>query len=580
MRRKASDLTVFDQSFSAALEELTNLRRRSLEVGLSLNDIDGVETALRRYAEAFRSVAAHEVANGLDENSGAQGALRQAVHKAEAIFFATKRDRLLKDMLMLRRNEKDFMLRHAEKYLETFETNLAVMMADLEADTAFDEAGRATAAAALATYALEFRRYVNAIRQTGLTADDGLLGRMTAEIQRSDAIVARFRDESKTAVADTMRRQVVTMGILSLAIAVTVAGAVIAIAGSILRPVRAMTEVMGALSAGNRQVVVPFATERSEIGEMARSVATFKDGLIKAESLRQEVDRRMAEDLAEAKRRADLTARFDQSVGALLARLGDAVNTTRASSDEMKMSADESEQRSAAVSAAARQVVANVETVASAGAELDASIGEVASHAGTLAAVASQVGERVRAAAGRYEDLYDAAGRIGAAVNLINGIAAQTNHLALNATIESARAGEAGKGFSVVANEVKLLAAQTGRVTKEIGAMIANIQREVGDGVEGVKLLTADTGKLLDLAVGIAGAIEEQAAATREIFRNVQEVSAANEEVAGNIVEVAKGTAVTRDVAVRLHSVAKALREETGVLGTAIEGFLRQVRSA
>jgi len=60
---------------------------------------------------------------------------------------------------------------------------------------------------------------------------------------------------------------------------------------------------------------------------------------------------------------------------------------------------------------------------------------------------------------------------------VINSIAGQTNLLALNASIESARAGEAGKGFSVVADEIKKLAAQVMGYSNNINQLISNITR-------------------------------------------------------------------------------------------------------
>lgn len=277
---------------------------------------------------------------------------------------------------------------------------------------------------------------------------------------------------------------------------------------------------------------------------------------------------------------ANLADEFETGVGGLVSSVAGSVDQMKASASSVVSLADTAASQANAASSAADDASNNVQMVAAASEQLATSINEISNQVTKSSDAAKEAEMEVDQTSGKVQNLSEAADKIGEVVSLITDIAEQTNLLALNATIEAARAGEAGKGFAVVAAEVKNLANQTAKATEQISEQIGGIQLSTSDTVDAIKSIGSRVNQISEISVGIASAVEEQAAATQEIARNAEQAASGTSEVSRNIAGVTESTMGTGQSSSKMQVISEELTTQVSTLSQQVEGYLTQVRKS
>ena len=111
-------------------------------------------------------------------------------------------------------------------------------------------------------------------------------------------------------------------------------------------------------------------------------------------------------------------------------------------------------------------------------------------------------------------NINQSAAQIGTIIKTIEDIAFQTNILALNAAVEAARAGTAGKGFSVVADEVRNLAAKSAQAAQNTNDLITRSIQSTKSGTESTDQAVSAMQVINDCIQSIKLLMDEIAAAS------------------------------------------------------------------
>jgi methyl-accepting chemotaxis protein len=319
-----------DLKYVDRVKELSELIERdfkklqTLGEEAGLNDLSRqVETArngFKTYVGHFVTIADAKRRLGLDENSGLEGALRGSVHAIETKLGEVDAPTLAIKMLMMRRHEKDFMLRRDPKYGADIKKRGAEFTTAMEA-TNLPEIVTADLSQKLAAYQRDFAAWMdvagemaNAQKETSAAyaAIEPVIQTIEKSISDLNASANAANLQSR---ADTALQMQIAIGV----IAIMVLGFAFWIGRSISRPVTSITAVMDALAGGNLEVAVPGADRGDELGAMAKSVLVFRDGARDRKRLEAEAKDQESRSAAEREAAtAKVMSEFDAAVGGIV----------------------------------------------------------------------------------------------------------------------------------------------------------------------------------------------------------------------------------------------------------------------
>ncbi len=438
------------------------------------------------------------------------------------------------------------------------------------------EAGRLEAAAA--NFAFEERARLAALKDL---------------VQKVSTVFSALREQIRTrrdhlaeaaninTLTQASRYRIWEFSILLLISAGVLAGGIMFARYGLSRPLSGIARAMRKLAEGDTDLHLKPVRRRDEIHAMTEALSIFRDNELERRRLEQETEEQ-AREAAKARRETlhGIARDLNAEVGSVIDMLSSSANELDATSRAMSEAVKEAGTRSASVVAASDHTARSVGVVAAASQQIQSSIQEIARNSARSQDV---VDNAVRLAAGAGEQmqvLADSSKEVGEITKIIEDIASQTNLLALNATIEAARAGDVGKGFTVVAGEVKSLAAQTAQATDRIANQIERLQETSSSSLASLGRITGIISELQEGAIAISAAMEEQSSAVQEIVRNASEASQETDKVNTEIAGVSERAQSTGRAADEVQGVAADLAMRTEQLQTKLKRFIATIEAA
>lgn len=466
------------------------------------NDLLIARTNLESYGKTYNQYTLHKKEFGF-KDWGIIGKMRSDIHNVETEINKMNLPQWSVHMLMLRRHEKDYLLRRDIKYKENFENELVKFKKTIQ-QTNVSAHNKNEVLALLFDYEKTFMLLLEKDRVIGLSANEGLEKQLQEISKATTAAIA----VSKTIITSKIEKQI-DKTMLFLIIFITIC--MLASAAVAIFILRGIIKIMGG--------------EPENVAAIAENVSNGK-----------------------LKMDFDLHNNYKgmmKSVVHMAEKLKEIITNIGTSAEQISIGSQQFSNMANQISQGAYTQASSIDEISSSIEEIGRNIALNTQNARETDNIASFVKDEMHQINSNTLLSVKTGKAISEKVNIINTIANQTTILALNAAVEAARAGENGLGFHVIADEVKRLSL----ISKEAANEIIELTQQNLDLIQTVNKSVASVVEPIDktsiLVKKITEVSAEQEFATGIIVSSInqlnnisQENAAASEEMAANTTEL------------------------------------------